>query len=153
MPMKPETRKLYYARADVKQHAIEYRKKRRKSISEVREKENAFGRVYYKKNKERISKRNKMRAFNNPTLIREKHYIKKYGITLGEYNVLDESQNGLCAICRNPQNNKKNLSVDHNHKTGKVRGLLCHKCNVGLGMANDNVEVLESMISYLKNHQ
>lgn len=58
-------------------------------------------------------------------------YLKrKYGISLGTYNTMFKNQNGSCAICKKPQSNfKKALSVDHDHKTGEVRGLLCFYCN------------------------
>ena len=57
-----------------------------------------------------------------------KHY---YNITLAEYDQMFEDQKGVCAICGNPENNRR-LAVDHDHKTGKVRGLLCTRCNVKL---------------------
>lgn len=74
----------------------------------------------------------------SPTLeqlsTRDKYYRKKYGITLEQYNNMLSYQKGNCAICEEvPKENKNGvvvrLSVDHNHKTGKVRGLLCYKCN------------------------
>lgn len=60
-------------------------------------------------------------------------YLKKtYGITLEQYDVMFEAQNGNCAICGLPEINKR-LSVDHNHTTNKVRGLLCQQCNFAVG--------------------
>lgn len=56
-------------------------------------------------------------------------------------------QNECCAICKN----KRPLKVDHNHDTGKVRGLLCDKCNVALGLLGENINVVESLLIYLKN--
>lgn len=80
---------------------------------------------------------------------------RRFGLKLGEYKVLFEAQNVLCKTCNRPQQSRKtkNLYVDHNHSTGKVRGLLCNKCNVALGQVEDNIQVLENMIIYLKNHQ
>lgn len=76
----------------------------------------------------------------------DKLWIKKYG----QLQIL---QDGKCAICgKGPggmSNTKKRLVVDHNHKTGKIRGLLCGSCNIGLGHFKDNVEILKSAIKYL----
>lgn len=74
-------------------------------------------------------------------------YKKNYGISLEEYNALLESQNGVCAVCEGKTGRK--LSVDHDHKTGKVRGLLCVKCNLALGYANDNKNILLGLVEYL----
>jgi hypothetical protein len=61
------------------------------------------------------------------------------------------SHRGVCDICGidNPGKSRKNFSIDHDHKTGIVRGLLCHSCNVGLGHFSDNIELLEKAIKYL----
>ena len=76
----------------------------------------------------------------------------KYGITKEEYERLLTDQNGVCAICHEPEQVWQGLSVDHDHETGKVRGLLCHKCNPLLGYARDNVNILENAINYLKEN-
>ncbi len=76
--------------------------------------------------------------------------LKRYGITLEDYDKIYDSQNGCCAICnRHQQALKRLLAVDHCHTTGEIRGLLCHSCNLLLGFANDNAEVLTKAISYL----
>lgn len=87
------------------------------------------------------------RYLKNPDGERERHLIKKYGITNAEYQKIFESQNAACAICKQKKANK--LAVDHNHKTGEVRGLLCMNCNRMLGHAFDNPEILASAIGYL----
>lgn len=78
--------------------------------------------------------------------------IKKiYGITVDEYYNLLEEQDGKCAICQNKPK-KQRLAVDHDHKTGLIRGLLCTRCNHKLlGSAKDNIEVLKRAVSYLEN--
>jgi hypothetical protein len=74
---------------------------------------------------------------------------RKYGITAEDYSYMLEQQQGGCAICfqENPTGNR--LAVDHNHDTGEVRGLLCSRCNTGLGQFGDNVDNLEAAIDYL----
>jgi hypothetical protein len=73
---------------------------------------------------------------------------KLYGISLDEYDRMLEKQNGVCAVCSKPPNGRR-LHVDHDHKTGEIRGLLCSGCNVALGAVNDNTSVLQKLISYI----
>ena len=70
----------------------------------------------------------------------------KYGLDDSEFNAMSASQDGRCAICQV----EESLVVDHCHGTGRVRGLLCHGCNVGLGFFRDNQESLRSAIEYLE---
>lgn len=79
--------------------------------------------------------------------------LKKYGLTIDSYNKIFAAQKGKCIICGNTNKNKKRLFVDHNHTTGKIRGLLCYKCNTTLGNVQDNIEMLEKTIVYLKNNK
>jgi hypothetical protein len=91
---------------------------------------------------------------------RRKHELeKKYNITEDEYQRMYDSQNGLCLICGKKETAsgktrpKDKLCVDHDHTTGKIRGLLCSHCNSGLGMFKDDPVLLQKAIDYLKNHQ
>ena len=77
--------------------------------------------------------------------IKDYQFKRLYGISLVEYNILKQNQNNICAICKV----KKKLVVDHCHNSGKVRGLLCHKCNTGLGQFNDNKDLLKKAELYL----
>jgi len=74
-----------------------------------------------------------------------------YGITLEEYNKILIEQNSVCAICGRIDIRK--LSVDHDHLTKKVRGLLCYKCNLMLGFANDSIPLLEKAIHYIAKNK
>ena len=90
---------------------------------------------------------------NNPNLQREQILKYKFGITLNEYDNLLELQNFQCAICGSKDTKRKKskyFSVDHDHKNGEVRGLLCHHCNLGLGNFQDNPTILSKAIDYLK---
>ena len=76
--------------------------------------------------------------------------FEKYGITEDDYNNLFVKQNGKCAICGKHQSEIEiALLIDHCHKTGKVRGLLCSSCNFGIGHLNDDIENLKCAILYL----
>ena len=91
----------------------------------------------------------------------KKHDLKKhFNMTLEEYNNKMEEQNGVCAICKrketriHPATKKTQcLSVDHCHKTGKIRGLLCSNCNIALGNFQDSTEVLKNAVVYLDKYK
>ena len=87
----------------------------------------------------------------NTSNSRKSQLKSKYGITDEDYLCMFLQQECKCAICGNVQKTRK-LAVDHDHKTGKVRALLCHNCNVLLGHAKDDIEILKKAISYLKEH-
>jgi hypothetical protein len=76
---------------------------------------------------------------------------KKYGLdlTIAQYNKMLIEQEGRCSICGGNRAKRK-LAVDHDHKTGKIRGLICGVCNTLLGMADDDTELLQSAIEYLR---
>ena len=102
-----------------------------------------------KKNQEKI----KEQVRDNPNR-KHTHWKTKlklnFGITPEIYKEMYESQAGLCKICENEiEFIHKNTHVDHCHTTGKVRGLLCHHCNLGLGHFKDNIKSLSSAINYL----
>lgn len=82
-----------------------------------------------------------------------------YGITLEEYNGMAKAQGNVCAICHEPETRKNRFSgicrlhIDHDHKTKVIRGLLCSRCNAGLGYFRERPDLLESAITYLKKDQ
>jgi hypothetical protein len=82
---------------------------------------------------------------------RERHLIRKYGITLADYADMLESQGGKCAICGRPAPADRTLDVDHDHKTNEVRGLLCTSCNRMLGHSGDSADRLEAGAAYLRS--
>ena len=74
-----------------------------------------------------------------------------FGITIEEYDEMLYWQGGCCAICAKPQDTfVRKFAVDHNHTTGKIRGLLCVNCNTAIGKLDDDVVLLERAISYLE---
>jgi hypothetical protein len=83
---------------------------------------------------------------------RKKHsYIRTvYKLTEAEHSKLISKHNGKCGICDTDFKSKRTTYIDHDHATGKVRGLLCPKCNILLGASMDNIKILQSAISYLK---
>ena len=79
----------------------------------------------------------------------KRRFYKRYGLDLQQYTSLVERSGGVCEICSSPQTNGKELCIDHCHETGRVRGLLCTKCNMALGLFNDNVGLLDKAKEYL----
>lgn len=78
----------------------------------------------------------------------------KYGLTLGEYDKLFAAQLGQCAVCgTGPSGDSPNFDVDHDHVTGKVRGLLCRSCNLGLGHFKDDPVLTQLATNYLRSHK
>lgn len=84
---------------------------------------------------------------------RKKFIERKFNISYSDYEKMQIKQNNKCAICGNEENSadKDYLSVDHNHESGDIRGLLCTRCNVGLGYFKDNIQNLKNAINYLEN--
>lgn len=94
----------------------------------------------------------------NPNYYKNKSLKKLYGMSNDDFVKLKAAQNGVCACCkkpetrinrRNPKNPISELAVDHCHTTGKIRGLLCSKCNFAIGLVDDNTEILKNLIEYL----
>ena len=75
--------------------------------------------------------------------------LAKYGLTPESWKELFDSQGGRCAICEVDVNGKKRFHVDHDHDTGEVRGILCTKCNIGIGALQDNASIVFSAYLYL----
>lgn len=133
----------------------------RKWYWEHRDQRRAAIRSYEQRNKEKLKEYRKKWV---ATAGREWSYSREiqslYNISLVEYNHLLEAQEGLCGICRRAQNwrsrwgsMKRRFCVDHDHKTGKVRGLLCDRCNLGLSKFDDEVGFLRAAVAYLEEHK
>lgn len=117
---------------------------------------NAYSRSYREDNRESIKEQKKGYFRDNKTAFRERALRQKYGMTLDDYDGMLAEQGGCCAICGADNSRTKNseyFAVDHCHKTGKVRALLCHPCNGGIGLLQDDPAVLEAAIAYLRSHE
>jgi len=137
--------------------------------SNCKECEAKWAKRYYKKHQKKIrklaktytkthKKERKDYREKNKKKNKDRELQLKYKITLKEYQLLSKNQKNRCSICGNketaiePRTNKiRGLAVDHNHETGKVRGLLCGKCNRGIGFFQENINFLQKTIDYLKN--
>jgi len=86
---------------------------------------------------------------NNKYKIKEYQLKYNYGLTKEQYEQMLITQDGKCAICNKIFNNKKAMHVDHNHKTGKIRQLLCQHCNTAIAFLNEDISILSRAIDYL----
>jgi hypothetical protein len=100
-----------------------------------------------------MKKLNRHRSFcreceNNTTLKRV------YKLSDDEFNqIVEKRRNNICEICNCENESNKNLFVDHNHSTGRIRGVICHNCNVAIGHLRDDVDLARRIIIYLEKHQ
>jgi hypothetical protein len=114
-----------------------------------------YNKEYRKKNVEKLNASNKKWREENKeqdALVMLKARLKrKYNLSIDEYETLIESQNNSCKVCgTHAKNNLKGkLYIDHCHTTGKVRGLLCMKCNSALGLLNDDKTLIQNLLDYL----
>lgn len=85
---------------------------------------------------------------------RDRHLYRTYGITDSDYQAMYAAQGGVCRICGEGQSHTrfKALCVDHCHRTGRVRGLLCSACNTSIGLMQESETRLENAIKYLREH-
>lgn len=135
-----------------------------------RERRLKYSREYTKRiyisDRKRILEKNRLWRKNNPDKIKARD-VRRFNLTLDDYYFLLEQQNGVCAICGQPETHvvygkKKSLSIDHDssccpgrtNSCGKcIRGLLCSRCNTAIGLFEDNIEVLEMAINYIKTNR
>jgi prolyl oligopeptidase PreP (S9A serine peptidase family) len=131
--------------------AEERKQYRKEQYLKNKDKEKAAREIYYSKNKELILARNKKYNKENPDKRKSAILKYEYGITLDQYNEMFKAQEGKCAICERHQNKlTRTLCVDHDHKTNKVRALLCLTCNTDVSVVENR---LEEMTNYLNKYR
>lgn len=120
---------------------------------------NTNRRKRYRLDHERIRKQKRNYVALHKEKQKEYMLLRNYGITYKEYLIKLSSQNNVCAICYEPEisfcsksQKIKSLAVDHNHKTGKIRGLLCTKCNSALGKLRESPIIITNMLKYITKY-
>lgn len=108
------------------------------------------GRAWRETNKDRIAANKREYHAANRQQRRDANIRRRYGITPEEYDALEAAQAGRCGICGAAT--EQRLAVDHDHTTGAIRGLLCARCNVGLGHFGDDPAVLLAAAAYIQQH-
>jgi hypothetical protein len=176
--MSKEQRKEYYQKYNNTEKNKEYQKKYR-STESYKKRSKEYHKEYDKEyNAEHLEQKKKWRKEHASWLKeyqkkwyqehkeelkegrREESLKRSYNISIQEYNLLLGKQEGRCAICGAVESTKHHkskrvvrLAVDHNHKTGKVRGLLCLACNHAIGGLKDDPELVFRAANYLKQHE
>lgn len=121
---------------------------------EAAQKHNQSSLRYYLQHKKKISERVKVwRRTSEGRFHTKKQNLKKYGLSVKQYRLMACEQDYKCMICGIHQDEMlTDLSVDHNHKTGKLRGLLCKSCNWGIGHFLDDADLLRKAANYLEKY-
>jgi hypothetical protein len=115
-----------------------------------RERQREYQRKFRDNNREHIREYRRNWAAKNPRKILDKSLRHLYGMTLEAYEILLAEQGGVCASCSGPPTTHGRLVVDHDHRTGAIRGLVCHHCNAAIGYAGDSPKRLEAAAAYLR---
>lgn len=126
-----ETTKRYRQRPEIKARYIEY-------LSD-----------YKKIHGERIQNQIREWVAIHPEAQRD-YNLRKFGVTPEQYEIQLQKQNGVCACCKQKCKSGRRLAIDHDHKTGRLRGLLCSSCNLGIGNLGDTIEGVQMALDYLK---
>ena len=134
-------------------------------LEEQRIRKNAYRKAWREKNRDRLNELARIKADENKEKInanarewyrenKDKELarirFKKYGIDRDTFVEMSEAQGNVCLICKSKTD--INLSVDHNHLTGKIRGLICNSCNIGIAKAKDSPTILRAMADYLEKY-
>ena len=138
----------------IRQHDKQYREKHKEEIrqysKQYREKHKRKIRQYRKEHKKEEKQYNKEYKEKHKEELKYHSIERIYGLSPEEYDAMLKAQHNRCAICRKPFVDAQHTHIDHDHATGKVRGILCSNCNHMLGMAHDNPKILQEGIDYLK---
>lgn len=138
-----------YNRAYRASHKSEYRAYRRKSYAKNKEKISAYRKAHQDEHKVYA---HEYYVAHYKRVGRATHLMQRYGISEDDYREILRAQGSVCKICGALEcgAGAKHFRVDHDHRRGKVRGLLCHNCNAMLGHARDDRSILESAVLYLR---
>ena len=130
-------------------HLGEIRERSRLAAKERRQKNPEYDITYRAANIDKLRAQGRARYAANPEHQRALALKQLYGMTVEQYDILLVAQDGVCALCGNPPG-KRRLAVDHSHRTGSVRGLLCGRCNWVIACLGDEIEAVERAITYLR---
>jgi len=147
-------------RASASRARNEQRKLYREGLTDAEPRVNVLVRIDRKENPDKYKKWSKAIREREGQERNTKEVCRRLKLDVTEYYTMLKEQNNVCKICGKEETRQSRtkgktcqLAIDHCHKTGKIRALLCHSCNVGIGSFKDNIELLKKAISYLEAHQ
>ena len=140
---KTDRRKLYCKYG----HALT--SENRNCDGDCKECSNRRARLYYRDNIEKIKEHNKLRYLKNRQDRLDYELKKRYGIDFETKKAMLAAQGGCCVGCSTTDPGKNDWHVDHRHSDGKLRGILCNRCNFALGYVKDSIDTLKNLIEYL----
>ena len=152
MPYKDKEKKKTYAKTYYKIHKEKIKACARTYYRTHKEKIKVCMKTYYKANSEKAKARVKEWRKTNPEKAKAGHLKHDYNLSLKQVNEMFAKQDYKCTICKQSLKTCFRPCVDHNHKTGKIRGILCSNCNKGLGYFLDNPEFLRNAILYIETN-
>lgn len=127
--------------------------RRDNSTPELKEKLKTYQREWNRK-PENLQKRLDYQKTPTGKIVKWRTKLKiRYGLTEEKYNDMLSKQDNVCAVCKEAFESSKNRHIDHCHKSGKVRGIICNHCNRALGAVRDRVDILDSLIEYLRANE
>lgn len=140
----------YNTEQEIKDAKLKYWKT---SYQKHKEEKKSYARLYYKAHKQQMIAYKKKWRDKNPLKVKKHKLSWLKEITVELYYDIFNNQNGKCAICGIARTElSRDMCIDHNHATNKLRGLLCSNCNFMLGYGKESIEVFKNAIKYLKKH-
>lgn len=135
-----------YWEAYYRQHKEVIKQRARQWALKYRERRRKYQKAYYKKHQKKLRRDSIEWRKANPEVKRNTRILKSYGITLDQYNAMFRKQNRKCKLC----GRKVRLVLDHCHDTGRLRGFICQRCNLGIAALGDNAQGLLKALRYLQ---
>lgn len=147
-------KKIAYDKKYSKEHRKEDNARKKKYNKEHPEKVKERGKRYRKLHPEKDHEYRRKHPEKIHLIDRKANLKSKFGISIQTYNDNLSAQNNCCAICGKHQDQQKRaFAVDHDHETGKTRGILCNICNLGIGRFKDDITLLQKAIDYLTKYK
>jgi hypothetical protein len=149
---RPEIKEKRNARARVRGQRPEVKKHHREYALAYSHRPGVAEKLRLRRQQPEFKAREKARRETPEAKAKAKAYqlYRNYGITWDERETMIASQGSVCAVCGSTAWGHYGPLVDHDHDTGEVRGIVCHKCNIGIGLIGDNLRRAEAVVAYLK---
>ena len=149
MPYKNKEDQKKWDRQHYKEHREEYIERAEKWRKDNLKRRNEYSKQWREDNPEKVKKYSKTYCKKHRERAKIVHLKRNYDLSYENWLKMWENQDGKCAICGTSFDKPSDVCIDHNHKTGEIRGLLCNKCNFAIGLLNDDPELTIKLTEYL----